>query len=41
VYRKKETRLKKADASELDEFCEQLDDHAENIEGVEFLGMYG
>jgi hypothetical protein len=34
-------KLKKSDARELDDFVGQLEDHAENIESVEFPGMFG
>ena len=34
-------KLKKAELKEIREFCDQLEAHADEIENVEFPGMFG
>ena len=40
-YRESEAKLTKAEAKDLDECCRQLEGHAEELDSVEFPGMFG
>ena len=40
-YRENEAKLTKTEAKDLDECCQQLEGHAEELDSVEFPGMFG
>ena len=40
-YQQGEAKLKKAEAKDLDECCQQLEGNAEELDSVEFPGMFG